>query len=303
MLTSLFYKNSSKPERVGSIIGVNMKEVVYFLCLILSIFHISVKANDIYAGDCEDYPFLASLRYNGKHVCSATIRNKYLAMTTARCIDNKAWIKFSVVFGSSNASENKTEVKNDKNHPVYAIEKHPKYKYKTGDYDIAVVIFEQITFTECIKPLKINDRPSRYDTRVLVAGWGVNGINQFQNNETSNETNVAENFKWTLTQLLDVRKCRCAYGRERKIEINRMYCTEANHPATCVADDGAPLVIANGIYGIGIASNMGNCSQPSRPSVFISVHSYSIKSFLNKMIEKYKPVSKSESLKKDTKYL
>uniref|UniRef100_A0A1B0C8Q3 Putative trypsin-like serine protease n=1 Tax=Lutzomyia longipalpis TaxID=7200 RepID=A0A1B0C8Q3_LUTLO len=102
--------------------------------------------SECYDADIKEFPFTAALYYNHEFICSATIITRYLAVTPAFCIQDKSYILMDLSVGKTHPSPDEGI------HITQAI-KHPHFNPRTGDYDIAVLIFERIAFNETIKPM------------------------------------------------------------------------------------------------------------------------------------------------------
>ncbi|GAB0091164.1 hypothetical protein DMENIID0001_059740 [Sergentomyia squamirostris] len=250
-----------------------MKSVNFLLYFVLSILWVSASMRDI--GEIQDFPFVARLEYNDSQICSAGILSRTLAVTAARCLHEKLWVKLSVCFGTD-SNESSSDCL-----PVTADVRHPHYNHETGDFDIAVVAFAKIDFSESVRPLKLYPLPADHQSNVLVVGWAGGQPNN------TNASSGSEDVFWTKTQLIDVKDCKNAYESVRPINPTRMFCTEANQTDTCLADDGALLITENEYIALGIVSNKGACPQPNRPSVFINFHSYEVWHFLKSMMQKF----------------
>ncbi|XP_055701880.1 trypsin-1-like isoform X2 [Phlebotomus papatasi] len=253
----------------------------FFVCTILICAIFRVNSFDECPEQIREFPFLASLHYNKNRTCSATILSRYLAVTAASCVYEKMWMGFTLVFGTS--SGDYTEDPHN-SRAIIAVHCHPRYNPRLGDFDVAVVVFERITFNATVKPLKYPSKPIT-SGEVVTGGWGIEHDND---TETEEQEPCEGSFELDTTRLMDIKKCRSAYSRYRQISVTRMLCTEPMSHYTCSAEDGAPLVAIRGGVGLGIASNMGKCPQPELPSVFINIHALGIKPFIDGMLNKYR---------------
>ncbi|GLH10727.1 Achelase-2, partial [Gryllus bimaculatus] len=78
-------------------------------------------------------PFLASLEYKGKHICSAAAVAKRYAVTAARCVIGLNQEDLSLRSGTASSTTG------GRKHQVEEIIVHPDYHPGTLDYDVAII--------------------------------------------------------------------------------------------------------------------------------------------------------------------
>ncbi|KAJ9064166.1 hypothetical protein DSO57_1033266 [Entomophthora muscae] len=96
-----------------------------------------------------EFPFMASLQYNGKHSCGGTAVNNKFIITAGHCAKNTANWTARVYLRSLDAKDQELEGRNPgsppvQTHKVLRINLHPGFKRKPIENDIAIWEVERI---------------------------------------------------------------------------------------------------------------------------------------------------------------
>ncbi|XP_064424674.1 transmembrane protease serine 9 [Latimeria chalumnae] len=212
-----------------------------------------------------EYPWQASLRYNGIHYCGASVINERWLVTAAHCFaqssNEKNWKAYlgTLLLSATESSVVKAVVKKIAIHHLYDVE--------ASDYDIAMVELESpLVFNKFIQPLCL---PSVLHTfpvgkTCLISGWG-------KLRENSNlKPEVLQGAK---VDLMDDRTCRHLY---KSAITARMVCAGflEGKVDSCQGDSGGPLVCEEApgkFFLVGVVSWGVGCAQPRSPGVYSKI--------------------------------
>lgn len=216
-----------------------------------------------------DAPYQLSLRFDGGHICGASLISPMHALTAARCyIESTELHRYSVRAGSRFIDEDKL---NAKYSTINAFIVHPDYEQNwRNNHDIAVLwLDDELPLGRLINyiQLPVQDEAIPIGEMATVAGWG----------STSEKDNFSSNLRVTQVEIHENMQC-MARSSLRTIDTNRindqMICAGDREGDTgiCYGDEGAPLIF-NGIQ-IGIASYVGDCARPNFLASYTRVSSY-----------------------------
>lgn len=166
------------------VLSICVVHVIYGASLRNNIMHNDLaRINSDQEASSEQFPFIASIRRFGKHLCAGSIITTQYILTHAFCTDD------DLVDGPESVQAVVGTISIHDGGVVYDIREfrpHPKYETITEDtkigmfqYFVSMLITkEEIQFTAQIKPIPLpqNELPSNGDTKVEVAAWGRNSV-------------------------------------------------------------------------------------------------------------------------------
>ncbi|XP_046906693.1 uncharacterized protein si:dkey-32n7.7 isoform X2 [Hypomesus transpacificus] len=227
------------------------------------------------------WPWQASLKRFGGHVCGGSVINKEWVISAAHCFSSSSTVGWSVSLGQQNLEGSNP---NEESRTVAEIVLHPAYNSGTSNNDIALLrLSSPVGFTDYIRPvcLAATDSVFNSGTDSWVTGWGTikEGV-PLPSPQALQEVEVP---------VLGNRQCNCLNG-VGSITDN-MICAGllAGGKDSCQGDSGGPMVnkqksvwIQSGIVSFGFG-----CARPNLPGVYTRVSSY--KSWINSKISTDKP--------------
>ncbi|KAK3108393.1 hypothetical protein FSP39_007025 [Pinctada imbricata] len=221
------------------------------------------------------WPWMASLEYNGYHVCGGSlISNKYV-ITAAHCVEGSMSnpSKWTVRLGKHDRS--KTE-STQKNVGLVSIISHENYNGNKIDNDIAIMELDQaVTFNDYISPVCIAEEDVSAGTNCVTTGWG---------DTQGTGSNLV--LRQVTVPMIAQNTCssRAYYGRN--FNTQTMVCAGYDNGGrdSCQGDSGGPLVCTkNGNWHLtGITSWGYGCAEAKKPGVYTRVVNY-VNWILNKI--------------------
>ncbi|CAN0379209.1 unnamed protein product [Lampetra fluviatilis] len=216
------------------------------------------------------WPWVVSLRYNGRHLCGASIVDDEWLVTAAHCVEGRdsnmdSWgALLGLHLQSDHAATPSQSV------AISAIHIHPSYDDSPNDNDIALMRLAQpIEFTDYIAPVCLpeGDQDFPADMTCAVAGWG----NTREGGGSPDALQEAE------VPLLSNEACIALQGSLFDITDN-MVCAGFVEGGvdTCQGDSGGPLMCEQSgtWFLVGITSFGQGCARPNRPGVYARVTQY-----------------------------
>ncbi|XP_068154599.1 serine protease SP24D-like [Drosophila tropicalis] len=182
------------------------------------------------------FPYLVSVRFFERHICTGSILNPQFVVTAAHCIYRVPVSLLSIHAGITRLSASGDGEKSQ----VAKVIMHPSFKTVCrGSFDVALLrLPRNLTFSSEINsiPLAINDPPVNSD--VTIAGWGA----------TSHRGPVSNELLFTNVTLLSRQYCVKHHYLRLSATIMCLY-HNANVGA-CHGDSGGPAVYNGELVGI-----------------------------------------------------
>lgn len=211
----------------------------------------------------ETYPYQASLQYNGRHMCGASIISKNYLITAGHCIMNPT-SALSVRVGSTYHSRGGSI------HQVIKATRHENYKTNSAGVpvnDVAVLKVKQpFVFGDNVQPINLFslNEVSNAGEKATITGWGT----------TSSGGSIPSQLQTVSIPIITKELCSEAYQRYGGLpdgQICAAYYGEGGKDA-CQGDSGGPLAIDGRLAGV---VSWGNgCAQAYYPGAYTEVAYY-----------------------------
>ncbi|XP_016430936.1 enteropeptidase [Sinocyclocheilus rhinocerous] len=212
------------------------------------------------------WPWIASLRWLGGHVCGATLIDSEWLITAAHCVYGKnvhlsnwaAVLGLHSQFGSDNPGR--------QTHLIDRVIMHQRYNRRTKESDFALMHLQTpANFTDYVQPICLPDPGAEIEEgrECVIAGWGL----------TAEDGSRADVLQEAVVPLLSNKQC-----QEWLPEYNfteRMLCAGFAEGGvdSCQGDSGGPLMCeeAAGWVLVGVTSFGIGCARPQRPGAYARV--------------------------------
>uniref|UniRef100_A0A2K6GF85 Transmembrane protease serine n=1 Tax=Propithecus coquereli TaxID=379532 RepID=A0A2K6GF85_PROCO len=212
-----------------------------------------------------EWPWQASLQWDGIHRCGATLINATWLVSAAHCFriykDPARWtVSFGVTLRPMKMKRG-----------LRRIIVHEKYKYPSHDYDISLAeLSSPVPYTNAVHRVCLPD--ASYDfhpgDEMFVTGFGA----------LQNDGNSQNHLRQVQVTLIDTKTCNEPKAYNGAI-TPRMLCAGflKGKKDACQGDSGGPLVSADVRdiwYLAGIVSWGDECAKPNKPGVYTRVTAF-----------------------------
>ncbi|KAI2650931.1 Enteropeptidase [Labeo rohita] len=205
------------------------------------------------------WPWIASLRWLGRHACGAALIDREWLITAAHCVygKNVHLSNWAVVLGLH--SQYETDNTNKQVHSIDQVIMHKRYNRRTKESDFALMHLQTpANYTDYVQPICLPDAgaPIEEGRKCFIAGWGL----------TAEDGTTADVLQEAVVPLLSNKQC-----QEWLPEYNfteRMLCAGYAEGGvdTCKEAGGWVLV---GVTSFGVG-----CGRPQRPGAYARVSQF-----------------------------
>lgn len=197
-----------------------------------------------------EWPWMASLRFNGDHFCGGALIGSSWILTAAHCLKGQLVVDIETVLGNISPhryAKGELRLKADKMHI------HEGYDKDTLKNDIALIhLTTPVAPSLFIRPLCLSDFQEKNTQNCMIVGWGET--------KSSSLFPVLQEGKISI---MTTKECGDHYMNEVKkssINISEFICAgerDAFHTGSCEGDSGGPLMCQDekgNWQGVGVTS-------------------------------------------------
>ncbi|PNI82610.1 TMPRSS11E isoform 1 [Pan troglodytes] len=209
-----------------------------------------------------EWPWQASLQWDGSHRCGATLINATWLVSAAHCFTTyKNPARWTASFGVT--------IKPSKmKRGLRRIIVHEKYKHPSHDYDISLAeLSSPVPYTNAVHRVCLPDASYEFQPGdvMFVTGFGA----------LKNDGDSQNHLRQAQVTLIDTTTCNEPQAYNDAI-TPRMLCAGSLEGKTdaCQGDSGGPLVSSDARdiwYLAGIVSWGDECAKPNKPGVYTRV--------------------------------
>nr|2OQ5_A Chain A, Transmembrane protease, serine 11E [Homo sapiens] len=209
-----------------------------------------------------EWPWQASLQWDGSHRCGATLINATWLVSAAHCFTTyKNPARWTASFGVT--------IKPSKmKRGLRRIIVHEKYKHPSHDYDISLAeLSSPVPYTNAVHRVCLPDASYEFQPGdvMFVTGFGA----------LKNDGYSQNHLRQAQVTLIDATTCNEPQAYNDAI-TPRMLCAGSLEGKTdaCQGDSGGPLVSSDARdiwYLAGIVSWGDECAKPNKPGVYTRV--------------------------------
>ncbi|XP_028704000.2 transmembrane protease serine 11E isoform X2 [Macaca mulatta] len=209
-----------------------------------------------------EWPWQASLQWDGSHRCGATLINATWLVSAAHCFTTyKNPARWTASFGV-------TITPSKMKRGLRRIIVHEKYKYPSHDYDISLAeLSSPVPYTNAVHRVCLPDASYEFHPGdvMFVTGFGA----------LKNDGSSQNHLRQAQVTLIDTTTCNEPQAYNGAI-TPRMLCAGSlkGKRDACQGDSGGPLVSSDARdiwYLAGIVSWGDECAKPNKPGVYTRV--------------------------------
>ncbi|XP_076647150.1 chymotrypsin-1-like [Halictus rubicundus] len=198
------------------------------------------------------FPYMASLRVNGRHNCGGAILDATHILTAAHCVKGKSTNGFTVVTGTNSRTQG------GNSHRVAALYFDPGYD-SDPDKDIGVIkLADAINFNNLQLPILVSDRSPPEGQNAVISGWG---------SITPRPIQYSERLQYQYVRMIKIDDCRKVFPFITTAVCGDYWGEHGVNSGPCPGDNGSPLVYNNLL--VGVVSD-GNPCPKGYPDIYSS---------------------------------
>uniref|UniRef100_A0A0K8U836 Serine protease SP24D n=1 Tax=Bactrocera latifrons TaxID=174628 RepID=A0A0K8U836_BACLA len=185
------------------------------------------------------FPYQASLRYDGSHLCGASIISRRYMLSAAHCVGDEddegnyfvyAAEHFSIRAGSSNRLLGGVVKK--------VIKIVVNENYANFLHDLAVLTLETpLIYSNNIQPIPLASAEVPTGDNVIISGWGYTATNAYASNK----------LKWNTVQTLSRLSCLTTIGMASDAVLCLGHSVDNG---ACFGDSGGPAAYQGELVGV-----------------------------------------------------
>uniref|UniRef100_A0A4W3JUS3 Transmembrane serine protease 3b n=1 Tax=Callorhinchus milii TaxID=7868 RepID=A0A4W3JUS3_CALMI len=208
-----------------------------------------------------EWPWQASLHFDGHHLCGGSIIAAQWIVTAAHCLLTLWRVYVGIV------EQPETDMLS---RAVEKIIHHKKYRGRTFDYDIALIKLDiQLTFDDQVQPICLPNSEQEFveGKTCWISGWGT----------TNEGDKISVGLREAQVPLISNNVCSRPDVYSRRI-TSRMICAGSLEGGvdSCQGDSGGPLACKENHAWklVGITSWGAGCAKQNKPGVYTRVTEY-----------------------------
>ncbi|EHH53769.1 Transmembrane protease serine 11E, partial [Macaca fascicularis] len=209
-----------------------------------------------------EWPWQASLQWDGSHRCGATLINATWLVSAAHCFTTyKNPARWTASFGV-------TITPSKMKRGLRRIIVHEKYKYPSHDYDISLAeLSSPVPYTNAVHRVCLPDASYEFHPGDVMSVTGFGAL--------KNDGSSQNHLRQAQVTLIDTTTCNEPQAYNGVI-TPRMLCAGSlkGKRDACQGDSGGPLVSSDARdiwYLAGIVSWGDECAKPNKPGVYTRV--------------------------------
>eukprot|EP00062_Callorhinchus_milii_P007824 gi/632949830/ref/XP_007890378.1/ PREDICTED: granzyme K-like [Callorhinchus milii] len=216
--------------------------------------------------------YMASIQFQNKHECGATLIHRQWILTTANCIVHLSKLhkgEKSVILGTLSLKNNKT-----RQEFTAIAEKRENYNQKTEENNLALLKLDRpVKLNKFVSILSLpkSTKDIKPETKCIVQGWGQDSVDDDESSDTLKETTV---------RIIDRTTCNSKnYYNRNPVITDDMICAgdKTGKNSVCVGDAGDALLCKTKRFGkpvfSGVASFGKGCAVDKKPGIYMLLSS------------------------------